>query len=145
MDLLLEDGAIIMEMNQESFSGKVIFTADGTYADAKIIDTSKATPITSEDTLVGTWTMSGISMLGVSMYGDSSALSAMSGNTDTSVVFEKGGKVTLMGAEATYTVSASGATLDESGVSVPITSLGSDIAINMTDVIGMDMVMVFSK
>lgn len=144
-DVTLKDGALYMDMTQDSFSGTAIFTADGTFAAAKEINSAAATPITSEDALVGSWTLSGMNMMGISMYGDAKDLAAMAGDSDMSLSFEKGGKCNLMGSEATYAVSADGAAITESGMGIPVKALGDDIAIDMTDLIGMEMIMVFSK
>ena len=103
------------------------------------------TPITSEDALVGSWTLSGINMMGITMYGDAKDLAAMAGGQDVSLSFEKGGKCHLMGSDATYAVSSDGATITEENISIPVKALGDEIAIDMTDLIGMEMIMVFSK
>lgn len=145
VDVVMEGGALFMDMNQETFSGNAIFTTDGTYAGAKEITSSSMTPITSEDALVGSWTLSGINMMGITMYGDAKDLAAMAGGQDVSLSFEKGGKCHLMGSDATYTVSSDGATITEENISIPVKALGDEIAIDMTDLIGMEMIMVFSK
>lgn len=144
-DLTLENGALTMDMSSSGFDGKAIFTTDGVYSDAKVISADKSTPITSEDALVGTWTLSGMNMMGISMYGDAKDLSAMAGDTDTTITFEKDGKVTLMGSETTYTVGADGAAIVEGETKIPVVALDDDIAIDMTALVGMDMIMVFSK
>ncbi len=144
-DVTMKDGALFMALEEDSFSGNAIFTKDGTYADAKIIKTDEAKPITSADSLVGTWTLCGMNMMGISMYGDAKALSAMAGDTDTTMVFDKDGKVTMMGSEAQYTVGADGASITEGSTSIPVKALGDDIIIDMSDMLGMEMVMVFSK
>ena len=145
VDVTYVEGALFMEMSQDSFTGSAIFTADGTFGGAKLIDTAAAKNITSEDALVGKWTLCGMNMMGISMYGPADALASLAGDTDVTVTFEKGGKVNLMGQEATYTVGADGATVDMSGVKVPVKDLDGDIVIDLTDALGMDMAMVFEK
>ena len=145
VDVVMEGGALFMAMDQDTFSGNAIFTTDGTYAGAKEITSASMTPITSEDALVGSWTLSGINMMGITMYGDAKDLAAMAGGQDVSLSFEKGGKCHLMGSDATYAVSSDGATITEENISIPVKALGDEIAIDMTDLIGMEMIMVFSK
>jgi hypothetical protein len=144
-DATLKDGALSMLMEQDSFSGTVFFTKDGTYAGATAISVDNAKPITSEDALVGTWNLIGMNMLGINMFGSGEDLSAMAGGTDTAITFEKGGKVTFMGESTTYTVGADGAAIAEGDLSVPIKALDNNILIDMSDLLGMQMVMVFSK
>ncbi|MBQ9041322.1 MAG: hypothetical protein IJ111_00740 [Eggerthellaceae bacterium] len=141
----LEDDALKIVMGEGAEQATLILTKDGTYADAKTIDASAATPITSEDALVGSYTLTGMNMMGISMYGPAEALSAMAGGTDMTVTFEKGGKVDFMGSEATFTVGADGAAIVEGEAQVPVKALGDDIAIDMSEFLGMQMVMVFSK
>ncbi len=144
-DVTMKDGALFMALEEDSFTGDAIFTKDGTYDDAKLIKTADAKAITSADSLVGTWTLCGMNMMGISMYGDAKALSAMAGDTDTTLVFDKDGKVTMMGSDAQYTVGADGAAITEGSTSIPVKALGDDIMIDMSDMLGMEMVMVFSK
>ena len=145
VDVTCEDGALFMEMQSDDYTGTVIFTADGTFAGAKEISIASAKPITSEDALVGTWKLSGLNMMGINMYGDADALAAMAGSEDMTVTFEKGGKATMSGSDMTYTVGADGAAIDESGVTLPILALGDDVIIDLSDVLGMEMVMLLSK
>lgn len=146
----IKDGALIIDISQADQSMSMIFTADGTYEGAKIIDPSKADKITAEADLVGEWKLSGMNMMGISMYGSPSDLSAMMGSTDTSaadlsVKLEAGGKGTIMGEACTYTVDSNGVTVSLSGQSLPIKKLGDDIVIDFTALYGMEFAFAFSK
>ena len=143
-DATLKDGALSMTAPVEGTEMNLIFTADGTYAGATEIDLSKATAIKSVDELVGTWQLCGMTYMGASLYGDPATLASIAGESDTSITFDKDGKVSLMGSEVSYTVDANGASISESGITLPIQNLNGDIAIDLSSV-GVDMVMVFSK
>lgn len=145
IDIVAKDGALFMDMTQDDFNGTAIFTSDGTFVGAKEISTAAMTPITSEDALIGSWTLSGMNMMGITMYGEAADLAAMAGGQDMSLSFEKAGKCVLMGSEATYTVGTDGAVITEGETKVPVKALGNEIAIDMTDLIGMEMIMVFGK
>jgi hypothetical protein len=146
----IKDNALVIDISQDGTSMSMIFTADGTYADAKVIDVNKADKVTSESDLVGDWKLSGMNMMGISMYGDPSDLSAMMGSTaasstDLTAKFEAGGKATLMGEACTYTVDSNGATISMSGQSLPVKKLGDDIVIDFSGIYGMDFAFAFSK
>lgn len=145
--LSYEDGAVFMTMESDDFSGTIILTEDGTYTKLATVTADGAKAITSEDALVGTWKLCAMNMLGVSMYGEPEALAAAGGSTDTSITFEKGGKVTLMGEEATWTVDANGASIDDAGTAVPVQMLDNgNLVMDLSDMLGgMQMIMVFSK
>ena len=145
LDVTMKDGALFMTAPMENMEAEAIFTTDGVYAGATEIDMSKATPIKSADELVGNWTVCGLSMMGMSMYGDAASLSAVAGDTDVTATFTKNGKATIMGDEGTFAVDANGATVTFDGVSLPIVALGDKVAIDLSEALGTNMVMVFSK
>ena len=141
-----ENGALFLTMKDNDFEGTIILSKDGAYEGARVISTADATAITSEDALVGDWSLSGINMAGMSMYGDKEALEqAMGGSTDVTMSFKAGGAATVMGQDAEWKVDADGAAITLSGVSIPVKALGDDIMMDMSDMIGMDIVMVYSK
>lgn len=147
VDVRFDDNALKMKMEDESFSGDLIFTADGKYADAKEISADGAKAITSEDALIGTWKLSGVNMMGMSMYGDADDLAAAMGEVgDTTITFEKGGTAKAFGEDGTWKVGSDGATLTLSGTDVPVKALGDDIAIDASAMLGgTTILMVFSK
>ena len=148
VDVAFEDDALKMEMKDDEFSGTLIFTADGKFADAKEISIDGAKAITSEDALVGTWKLTGANMMGVSVYGDADDLTAVMGNIgDMTITFDKGGTATAFGESTTWTVGADGATLTSAGTEIPVKALGDDIVIDAGATLGgtTQILMVFSK
>lgn len=145
IDVTLKDGALFMTAPMDEVQAEAIFTPDGTYANAKEIDMSKATAVKSADELVGTWTACGLSMMGMSVYGDAASLTSIAGGTDMTATFTKDGKVTVMGGEGTYTVDGNGAVATIEGAEVPIKVLDGNIALDLSGATGMDMVFVLSK
>ena len=106
---------------------------------------SEATDITSEEALIGTWKVSAASYEGATMYGDSASLSAMNGSDEMVLVFEEGGRATMLGNEATWSIGENGAVISDSGVDIAVKALGDDIVMNVGEAYGMEMFMKFSK
>lgn len=147
VDLVYNDGVFEMPMEQDGQTATIFFSKDGKLPGATEITTANAKPITSEADLVGNWKFTGMSMMGLSIYGSADALNSLSGGSgvDMNISFEAGGKGTLGGSEFTYTVDSSGAKMVSGGATVPISSLDGSLMIDMTDILGMSVVMVFSK
>ena len=145
-----ENDAVFLEMPADSASaatgaGTMIFTKDGKYADAQALSSANATKVTDDSKLAGTWKLKGVNMMGMTAYGDPDTLSQLAGgSTDTSVTLQ-GGKATIMGQEATYTVTADGTTIDLSGISIPVQMIGDDLYIDMSSALGIEMGMLFAK
>ena len=147
VDLGYAEGVLALAMEQNGQAGVLFFTQDGKLPGSKEISAANAKPITNEADLVGTWKFTGMNMLGMSIFGDSEALISMMGNsgTDMNVTFEAGGKGTMSGSEFTYTVGADGATMDLGGTKLPVQNLDGSIMIDMSEQLGMPLIMVFSK
>lgn len=145
--LSYKDDAVFMTMEDDSFSGMMILTKDGTYANMPTITAEGAKAITSEDAIIGNWSLCGMNMMGVSMYGDSAALAEVSGGSDTSFNIEKDGSATLMGEAATWSIDANGAVITADGTSIPLQMFGDGkIVMDMSELLGgTSMIMVFSK
>ena len=145
--LSYKDDAVFMTMEDDSFSGMMILTKDGTYANMPTITAEGAKAITSEDAIIGNWSLCGMDMMGVSMYGDSAALAEVSGGSDTSFNIEKDGSATLMGEAATWSIDANGAVITADGTSIPLQMFDDGkIVMDMSELLGgTSMIMVFSK
>jgi len=147
----LKDGALFMKMETDEMTGTLIFTADGNYADARQITLEGATPVTSEDQLLGTWNLVGVNMAGVSMYGAPEDLSAMMGGTDMSMTFEEGGVVKMSEAEATWAITDEGAVLTTAGLSgdmeCPLLLIGDELAVDYSGIYGgeIEFIMLMAK
>ena len=141
----LEDGALKLSLDDES-GMTIIMTQDGTYAGGKTYDISKAKPITSEKALVGTWKLVGISMMGVSMSGDAESMAALFDYDVPSATFSAGGTANMFGDESTYSVSAEGATIVDSDISMDLLMLDDNLVIDMSGAVGgMEAYMVLGK
>jgi len=136
VDVVYEDGALVVAMADAEFSGKLIFTRDGAYAKLKDISLTNAKDITSEDTLVGTWALSGMNLAGVTMFGDKAALSELAGGDDMTIVLESGGTGKAFGEAITWTVSPSGAVITSPDGALPVKALGNDIIIDASGATG---------
>ena len=148
VDVVAKDDSLQMTMSDDELTGTVVFTKDGTWADAKEITADAATAITSESDLIGTWKMSGASMAGMTMYGDADALSAAMGTElDSTLVFEQGGKAKAFGEDATWSIGSDGAVIESSGIQIPVKALGDDLVIDGSSFMGgsVTFLMVFSK
>ena len=150
VEVFYQDDSLRMEMKEDDQSATVIFTKDGKYAGAKIIDMSEAVPITSADELIGTWSMTGLKMMGVSCYGSKEALKNLSGGEETTITFNKDGTIDMSGESGTWKVDSNGATVsgsDSTGsYTAPIMKLGDDITFDLTEHYSdMEFVLLFSK
>ncbi len=145
--LSYEDDAVSMVMEDDDFSGTMIFTKDGNYAKAPAVTSEGAKAVTSESEFVGTWNLCAMNMMGISMYGDSEALAAMSGDTDTTMIIEQGGKATMMGDEASWTLDANGASIVIDDVTIPVQKLDNgNLVMDLSEMMGgVEIIMVFSK
>lgn len=146
-----KDDALFMDMEQDGQSATIIFTHDGTYEGAKLINMAEATPITSEAELIGTWKLVGMDMMGISIYGDADSLGNMMGaEADATITFEEGGVATSSTGTDSWAVSADGATYTTKGLSgevvCPVMKLGDEIAIDASETMGgMEFIMVLAK
>ncbi len=144
-----ELNAVSLVMEDESTSGTVTFTADGTLGDQLAVDLSKAKTVTSVDQVAGTWKLTAAGTSGIFMSGDSSALAeAMGGSFDTTFVIEADGKFT--GGIAEYTgkinVSDKGATIEESGVTLATLKLYNEsLIMDMSEAAAVQAFTVYSK
>lgn len=140
IDAIYKDEALFMDMEEDGKTATMIFTHDGKYAEARIISLDNATPITSEDDLIGVWKMTGMNLMGISIYGSAEALSAMSGGQDMSITFEKSGKAVMSDNEGTWKVTDKGATFTSNDITgthtSPVMKLGNDIVIDMSEAMG---------
>ena len=144
-----KDDALFVPMEQDGQTVTLIFTKDGTYAGAKQITLDGAKPITSESQLLGKWTLVGMNMGGISMYGDAEAMKAAMGGTDASLTFKESGTIEQESGEATWAIDANGATMTSTDITgtntVPIVAVGDDIAIDYSQTYGMEFIILMSK
>ena len=147
VEFTIEDDVLKGTIESDGQTVTMLFTKDGNLPGALSIDTEKATPITSEADLVGDWKLTGMSMMGMMVYGDADTLSSISGDADTSITFEEGGKCTMSGEELEYSVSEDGAIISESGIDIPVSKLDDAIILDMGTASGMgiDMVFMYTK
>lgn len=146
LDFVNTNGVLATSIDADGQNITLMFSKDGMLPDAIEINADNAKPITQESALVGDWKISGMKMMGLSIYGDSNTIASMSGSTDEVALSIKAGGTGTFGGEAiTYTVGADGAALDADGVAVPVTALGDDIVVDLSGVAQMEMLLVYSK
>ena len=143
-----EDAAIFMDYKENDQEAVLIFTLDGIYSKAKVITMDGAEPITSEDELIGDWTMIGMNMGGISMSGSAEAFQA-DGN-ETFVNFKEGGVAEMNGNEGTWKVDENGATMTSSDVTgehdFPVMKIGNNIVMDCSESLGgADFIILFEK
>lgn len=150
VDLVYKDESLRMTMEEDGKEGTAIFTHDGTYSEARIINMEEAQLITSEKELIGTWKLAGMNLYGISIYGDPEKLAEMSGGEDMKITFNEDGTADLNGEKGKWEVTEEGATLTFSDTSgdhkSPVKKLDDEIAIDMTDSFGgIEFITVLSK
>ena len=150
--LAYKDGAVFMTFSQDGQTATIVFTQDGVYTDAKVVSAADGKPITSEADLLGTWNLTGLSMGGISIYGDAEALAGFMGGDDSGsyITFEEGGVAKMSTEDGTWAVDANGATLTTKffteEVTCPVLMVGDDIAIDLTEAAsGTEFILLMSK
>ncbi|MBR0308852.1 MAG: hypothetical protein IJH92_08170 [Mogibacterium sp.] len=136
VDVRYENEALLMEIEQDDQTGTAIFTHDGTYPEARIITMEDAVDITSEDELIGKWTMTAMNLMGISVYGSSEDLSEMSGGNEIYIEFKKDGAAEMSGSEGSWKVDGNGAVLTATDISgtndYPVKKLEDEIVVDMS-------------
>ena len=146
IEFFYANGVLTGSMVQEGQTTTLMFSKDGTVPGALEINAANGRPITQESDLVGDWKISGMSMMGLSIYGDSNTIATMSGNTaEVNLNVQPGGTATFGGQEITYTVGPNGASLNADGVAIPVMALGDGIMVDLTQIAQMDMFLAYSK
>ena len=140
-----QDDTVRLTINADDQEGTIIFSENGSIEGVKMLDMSQATDITSEDALIGTWKVSAMSYEGATMYGDSASLAAMNGSDEMAITFEAGGKATMLGSEAAWSIGENGAVVSDDYAEIAVKALGDDIIMNVGEAYGMEMYMRFSK
>ena len=140
-----EDDTVRINLKTDDQEGTIIFSKDGNVPGLESFSMDDATDITSEDALIGTWKVSGATMDGATMYGDSEALATMTGSEEMILTFEEGGTVTMLGSDATWSVGENGVVITDGQAEVAVKALGDDIVVNIGEVYGMNMLLKFSK
>lgn len=141
-----KDEMLALDLGEADYANIMIFTRDGTIPTLPALTTEAAEAITAGETLVGNWTLSGVNMNGMMLYGDADNLSALVGDQDLSLTIAEDGSVAFMGAKGTYNLSDDGATLVLDEAVVTVKKIEDDLILEFSeDVAGIPMVMRFAK
>jgi hypothetical protein len=149
LNFKLENGVLSAIFEDGGQTGGLLFSKDGVLPGAPDYDPAKATPITQESDLIGTWNVVGAYMGGCTVFGSADDLaSTIVGSQDMTMVFESGGKCSLGGtSSSTYTIGSDGATIQDSGMTMSVKKLGDKLILDFGDIMqtGSDMVLVYAK
>ena len=146
LDLTYEDGELVMEIDDEDFSGVMTFSADGTTKRYPELAPSAFMDLTSADGLAGAYGLSGVNVQGVTMYGEPEALAEITGeSTDTSMTLNEDGTAVLLGYDVTWEVGDDGGkiVLDESHV-IPMSAIGTGLVLDFSELYGSSMYMFYT-
>jgi len=150
-DISYKEDALWLTIVQEEKEASLIYTKDGIFADAKDFNMADAKDITSKDELVGKWTLTGMKLMGIAMYGDAEALkNATSSGEEVSINFKEDGTAEMNGNAGTWEVTSDGATMTSTDVTgthtYPVKKLGDDIVLDGSELLnGNEYLMVLSK
>lgn len=150
-DISYKKDALWLTIVQEEQEASLIYTKDGIFADAKDFNMADAKAITSKDELIGKWTLTGMKLMGIAMYGDAEALkNATNGGEEVSINFKEDGTAEMNGNAGTWEVTADGATMTSTDVTgthtYPVKKLGDDIVLDGSELLnGNEYLMVLSK
>ena len=149
-DVTYREDALWLGITQDDQTAYLIYTADGIFPGAKDFNMADAAPITSKDDLIGKWTLSGMKMMGIAMYGSAEDLKNAMNGTDTYIEFKADGTTDMSGTAGTWEVTADGATVTSNEATgtytYPVKKLGDDIAVDISELMGgSEIIMVLSK
>jgi hypothetical protein len=149
IELTFKNDALWLDMSKDDETATGIFTHDGVYPDAKVIKMDEAEAITSKDDLVGNWVMTGMQMLGISMYGDPEAMKEQNNGQEIFMNFKDDGTVEMAATAGTWKIDENGATLYASDITgdyaVPVKKMGDDIVVDYSAVYNAEWIFVLSK
>lgn len=148
VELTYQGGTLVMQMENEGKTVDVSFTPDGTLEGFSAITVASAVPITSADGLAGTWGLTGMNMLGVSMFGDTETLTSAlssSGESDYTLVLNEDGTGTLLGQPIEWKVTDTGAVLTSDGAEIALLDRNGELLVDMSGTISIEMCMLFGK
>ena len=150
-DISYKKEALWLTIEQEEQEASLIYTKDGIFPDAKDFRLADATPITSDKDLIGKWSLSGLKLMGIAMYGEGEALKNAANGVDMYIDFREDGKADISnGSDGSWEVSSEGATItysDSMGThTLPVLKLGDDIVVDSSELLnGSEYLMVLSK
>lgn len=142
-----QKATLSLTMEDDSMSGTLFFTADGTSKDVVAIDISQAKDITSADEIAGEWKMSGAGMNGMFMYGDAETIASISGGDfDPALSITADGKITLNGSTLDITIDENGASVGVEGVSlISLKTYEDKLVMDISSVMGSPFFVLYSK
>ena len=150
-DISYKEDALWLTIEQDEQEASLIYTKDGIFPDAKDFRLSDATPITSDKDLIGKWSLSGLKLMGIAMYGEGEALKNATNGTDMYIDFKEDGKAEISnGSGGSWEVNSEGAAItysDSMGThTLPVLKLGDDIVVDSSELLnGSEYLMVLSK
>ena len=150
-DISYKEDALWLTIEQDEQEASLIYTKDGIFPDAKDFRLSDATPITSDKDLIGKWSLSGLKLMGIAMYGEGEALKNAANGTDMYIDFKEDGKAEISnGSGGSWEVDSEGAAItysDSMGThTLPVLKLGDDIVVDSSELLnGNEYLMVLSK
>lgn len=140
------DDALLIEMSDEDMTGNLVFTKDGSWAKATIISSADLTDISEAANLVGEWKLSGVCFQGVTMYGKPEDLSTfVPSSTETDITINEDGTARAMGSDVSWVIEDGAAALDISGIKLGLKAYSGGIAMDMSEFMGSEMIMLYSK
>ena len=142
----LEGETLTLDM-EDILNAKLLYSKSGTIDGIFVIDAASAKPITSEDKVQGAWKLTGMSIMGMSVYGDAEALSAMSGQSlNANLTLNADGTGELSEAPVTWTTDKNGTTLTSLGMEASLKSVDdTHVILDMSDLFGIEMALLYSK
>ena len=149
-DLTFEDGTLFLTAKKDGEEATVVFTSDGTWDQAKAISMDDTKPATSPEQILGKWTLCGMNMAGLSMYGDSESMGQTTNGEETFVTFNADGSVEMAATTGSWTQTADGITLTSTDITgehtVPVMLLGDMLALDYSGTLGdVTFISVFTK
>ena len=147
IDFKRDDNMLMLDLGE---SEQVILTKTGAIDKMPAVDPADLAPITSADDVLGAWRIRAISLEGTTFYGSGSHLFqaiGMEAEDDevTTLSLGEDGTAVFLGSELEWKAEDDELVLSDGEMELPITSVGEAIAIDIAELSGSPVVLVYAR
>ena len=142
------DGSLMLPLSEYE---QIILTKDGTIADMPAIQADELEPLASAENVMGAWQLSAVVTDGTTFYGPEATLLQFifgmeeEDGASASLSFNEDGMATFLGGELMWEAEDGKLVLTDSQMQLPVSSAGDAIAIDVSELSGSDMMMVYER
>ena len=147
VDVAYADDVLSFELKDEENDARLSFTKDGTIEGYDSVTVDTLTDFSSNDQLVGSWNMCGITMGTMTAYGDPETIASLSGLDSVDLEFSEDGTTTFNGSSVNWGIGENGAYMENGTDQVSLKASGDYLVMDMTEYLGKDspMLAIFAR